>query len=100
MAEHVIGERRREPRRPGAAHAAATEPQVPGARVIDVLDVSAHGLRCRLAHPVRPGRTMPLRLPGAGVVQAQVVRCEVSRLSRSGVQYDAAWTLDRPWAPE
>jgi hypothetical protein len=100
MAEHVIGERRREPRRSPTAHVEWAEPQVPGARVIDVLDVSAHGLRCRLAQPVRPGRSMALRLPGAGVVQALVVRCEVSRLTRSGVQYDAAWTMDRAWAPE
>ena len=97
MTDHVIGERRREPRRAAAAHAAGGEPHVPGARVIDVLDVSAHGLCCRLAHPVRPGRTMALRLPGTGVVQATVVRCVVSRLSRNGVQYEAAWMLDRAW---
>ena len=100
MADLVIGERRREARRAVTAHRTWGDPQVPGARVIDVIDVSTHGLRCRLAQPVRPGRSMPLRLPGTGVVQALVVRCEVSRLARAGVQYDAAWLTDRAWEVE
>ena len=59
--------------------------------------MSPRGLRCRLAHPVRPGRTMPLRLPsphGLTVRPAFVVRCEVSRLTKHGVQYEAAWSMD------
>ncbi len=97
MRAHVIGERRAEERSVAASTPGLQEPQVPGARVIDLLDTSPHGLSCRLAHPVRPGRTMKLRLPGAGVVQALVVRCEVARLTRSGVQYDAAWRTERTW---
>ncbi len=98
MIEHIIGERRREPRRPAVAHWGGGGPQVPGVRVIDVVDVSAHGLCCRLAQPVRPGRVMLLRLPVVGVVQATTVRCLVWRLTRSGVQYEAAWSIERAWS--
>lgn len=103
MADLVIGERRREPRRSPSAHEAAIEPQVPGARVLEVLDVSRHGLRCRLAHPVRPGRTMGLRVQRGGTrppLQAAVVRCTVVRVSRHGLQYEAAWSFDRAWLGE
>ncbi len=101
MAEIVINERRREPRLAPSSIRANRDPQVPGARVLEVLDSSAHGLRCRLAQPVRPGRSMPLRLPGIpAVVTAFVVRCEVCRLTRQGVQYEAAWALDREWRHE
>ena len=75
-------------------------PQVPGARILEVVDTSRHGLRCRILQPVRPGRTMSLRLPLRGVVRvvvARVLRCEVCRLSRHGVQYEAAWAVDEPW---
>jgi len=103
MDDLVINDRRREPRLAPSRLNTGRDPQVPGARVLEVLDSSAHGLRCRIAHPVRPGRTMPLRLPGApgsGVVTALVVRCEVCRLTRQGVQYEAAWALERAWRHE
>ena len=76
---------------------------MPGARVLEVIDTSPHGLRCRLSQPVRPGRSMPLRLPspsGLVVQSAFVVRCEVCRLSRHGVQYEAAWAIDGRWSHE
>ncbi len=101
MSTLVINERRREPRVADAGPGEA--PQVPGARVLEVVDRSRHGLRCRLSQPVRPGRTMGLRLPGgAGLVLAQawVVRCEVCRITRHGVQYEAAWRFDSPWQHE
>jgi hypothetical protein len=99
MADFVINERRRETR-----VAAPTDPvvQVPGARVLETVDKSRHGLRCRLAGPVRPGRTMSLRVAAGAstaVVTALVVRCEVCRLTRAGVQYEAAWTVQVPWSP-
>ena len=99
MADLIIGERRREARHPvsDVGHAI---PQVPGARVLELLDTSAYGLRCRLAQPVRPGRTMPLRLPSGRamtLMSATVIRCEVCRITRHGVQYDTAWRLERPW---
>ena len=34
---------------------------------------------------------------GTAVVTALVVRCEVCRLTRVGVQYEAAWTVQVPW---
>ncbi|BCS33311.1 hypothetical protein TBR22_A25380 [Luteitalea sp. TBR-22] len=102
MSTLVINERRREPRTaPGEA---GESPQVPGARVLEVLDRSAHGLRCRLAQPVRPGRTMAIRVPAgqSGFVlrQGWVARCEVCRITRHGVQYEAAWRFDTPWRDE
>ncbi len=103
MVDLVINERRREPRALPGAVEPPRGPQVPGARVLEVVDVSAHGLRCRLGHPVRPGRSMPLRLPEGGgmvVVAAWVVRCSVCRVSRHGVQYEAAWSLEREWRRE
>ncbi len=102
MADHVIGERRREPRQPPSVLDATLLPLVPGTRVLDIVDTSAHGLRCRLAGPVRPGRPMTLRVPVRGAlvtVSFRVTRCEVSRITRHGVQYDAAWVAERPWAP-
>lgn len=102
MVDLVINERRREPRLAPTAYEGGAEPHVPGARILEVVDTSARGLRCRLAHPVRPGRTMPLRLPtphGLIICPAFVVRCEVSRLTRHGVQYEAAWSLETPWRP-
>ncbi len=103
MADLVINERRREPRRAPARDAGDLDPHVPGARVLEVIDTSARGLRCRLAQPVRPGRSMPLRLPtahGRGVLPGFVVRCEVCRVTRHGVQYEAAWALESPWRHE
>jgi hypothetical protein len=103
MADFVINDRRREARVAAPAHWQAHPPQLPGARVLEVLDLSPHGLRCRLAGPVRPGRPMSLRLPGTTstpVITAVVVRCEVWRLTRQGVQYDAAWAVERPWRHE
>jgi hypothetical protein len=103
MADLVINERRREGRRPVPAGSHAPEPQVPGARVLEILDTSPHGLRCRLSHAVRPGRSMPLRLPsssGQVVQSALVVRCVVCRVSRHGVQYEAAWAIDGRWSHE
>jgi hypothetical protein len=100
MATHIIGERRREPRTTAAESPRFGQPHVPGVRVLEVIDVSRHGLRCRIARPVRPGRAMPLKLAGQGdrdTQQAWVVRCEVCRLSRLGVQYEAAWSLEQPW---
>lgn len=103
MTTLVINERRGEPR---LAHGpAGCLPQVPGARVLEVLDRSRHGLRCRLAQPVRPGRTMSLRLPATGgdglvLVQGWVMRCEVCRITRHGVQYEAAWRFEAAWAHE
>lgn len=96
MTDFVINERRRESRVQAPADSLV---QVPGARVLEIVDRSAHGLRCRLSSPVRPGRTMSLRMQGAGgtAVTALVVRCEVCRLSRSGVQYEAAWAVQAPW---
>ncbi len=93
----VIGERRREPRR---AAPLAFEPQVPGIHVLDVLDVSEHGLRCRVTGGVRPGRPMSLRLrirTGSRLVSAHVVRCHVCRVTRQSVAYEAVWIVDRPW---
>ena len=100
MATHIIGERRREPRTSAADTSVLGRPHVPGVRVLEVIDASRHGLRCRLARPVRPGRAMPLKLAGPNdrdTQQAWVVRCEVCRLSRHGVQYEAAWALEQPW---
>lgn len=104
MVDLVINERRRETR--VAATALSGEdmvPQVPGARVLEVLDRSAHGLRCRLGSPVRPGRPMALRITRRGssdVFTVLVLRCEVSRLTRQGVQYEAAWLSERSWRDE
>ena len=103
MADLVINERRREERRGAPAQSHGPEPQVPGARVLEIIDTSPHGLRCRLSQAVRPGRAMPLRLPSAGglVVQsAFVVRCVVCRLTRQGVQYEAAWAVEGRWRHE
>ena len=103
MVDLVINERRREPRSAMPSQGRERDPQVPGARVLEVIDTSPHGLRCRLSHPVRPGRVMPLRLPSSSgpVVQpAFVVRCVVCRLSRHGVQFEAAWTIDGRWSHE
>ena len=103
MVDLVINERRREERRPVLAQSQGPEPQVPGARVLEIIDTSPHGLRCRLAQAVRPGRIMPLRLPSPGglVVQSGfVVRCVVCRLGRQGVQYEAAWAIDGRWSHE
>ena len=103
MVDLVINERRREERRAMPATGHGPEPQVPGMRVLEVVDVSPHGLRCRLPQAVRPGRLMPLRLPSRnGLVpqSAFVVRCVVSRLSRHGVQYEAAWSIDGRWNHE
>lgn len=103
MVDLVINERRREERRPMPARSQGPEPQVPGARVLEVIDTSPHGLRCRLSQAVRPGRVMPLRLPssaGPVVQSAFVVRCVVCRLSRQGVQYEAAWAIDGRWSHE
>lgn len=102
MTALVINERRMEARLPHGG--SAPQPQVPGSRVLEVLDRSAHGLRCRLAQPVRPGRTMAIRLPGPGtslvLAQGAVVRCEVCRLTRHGAQFEAAWRFDTPWRHE
>ena len=103
MADLVINERRREVRRGTSAQSQGPEPQVPGVRVLEVIDTSPHGLRCRVSQAVRPGRAMPLRLPSGGglVVQsALVVRCVVCRLSRQGVQYEAAWAIEGRWSHE
>jgi hypothetical protein len=103
MVDLVINDRRREARRTVPAQGHGLEPQVPGSPVLQVVDASPHGLRCLLSKAVRPGRCMPLRLPSRGrlVVQsAFVVRCVVSRLSRHGVQFDAAWTIDGRWDHE
>lgn len=103
MVDLVINERRREGRRAMPAQTRGPEPQVPGARVLEIIDTSPHGLRCRLSHAVRPGRVMPLRLPSSSgpVVQAAfVVRCVVCRVSRHGVQYEAAWAIDARWSYE
>ncbi|MCC6163449.1 MAG: PilZ domain-containing protein [Acidobacteria bacterium] len=101
MADFILNERRREARVHGSHVVSAEPPQVPGARVLEVIDVSAHGLRCRLTAPVRPGRLMTLRLAtgqyGSSTSTAHVVRCEVCRLTRQGPQYEAAWALERAW---
>ena len=103
MADLVINERRREARRPVLAQSDGPEPQVPGARVVEIIDTSPHGLRCRLSQAVRPGRLMPLRLPSSGTLVVSsgfVVRCEVCRLGRHSVQYEAAWVIDGRWNHE
>ena len=43
MADLVINERRREARRPVLAQSDGPEPQVPGARVVEIIDTSPHG---------------------------------------------------------
>lgn len=103
MADFVLNDRRREVRVPAGTPGQDVTPQVPGARVLDVLDQSAHGLRCRLGGPVRPGRSMALRITRHGRASAfvvLVVRCEVSRVTRQGVQYEAAWLSERAWGDE
>ena len=103
MVDLVINERRREERRGASAQSQGPELQIPGIRLLEVIDTSPHGLRCRVSQPVRPGRVMPLRLPSQGslVVQsALVVRCVVCRLSRQGVQYEAAWAIEGRWSHE
>ena len=103
MVDLVINERRREQRRGATRQGRGLEPQVPGARVLEVIDTSPHGLRCRLSQAVRPGRSMPLRLPSAGALVVQsafVVRCVVCRLHRQGVQYEAAWAIEGRWSHE
>jgi len=103
MVDLVINERRREPRQVPSVHHGDRAPQVLGTPVLEVVDASAHGLRCRLVKPVRPGRSMPLRLPTAAgtlVVAAFVVRCHVCRLTRHGIQYEAAWAIEGRWPHE
>jgi hypothetical protein len=103
MADVVINDRRRESRRAATAQHRGPEPQVPGARVLEVIDTSPHGLRCRLSQAVRPGRSMPLRLPSSGALVVQsafVVRCVVCRLNKHGPQYEAAWAIDVRWSYE
>jgi len=92
-------ERRAEGRRvPGAMETPRLE--VPGVVVLQVVDVSDHGLCCRVATPLAPGRAGTVRVGSARAAvrrSAQVVRCEVCRLSADSVEYYAAWRLERGW---
>jgi hypothetical protein len=94
-----LTERRAESRR--RPDVAAPTIDVPGAVVLEVLDVSEHGLCCRLGAPVAPGRTGAVRVSGTrGAVRhvAQVVRCEVASLTAQRVEYRAAWRLASGWS--
>jgi len=100
MADLIIGERRGEMRH---APGEGVDPQIPGVRMLEVVDVSRHGLRCRLAGAVRPGRPMSLRWrtrSGSTLAIGLVVRCHVSRVTRQSVVYEAAWQSSRPWPAE
>ena len=73
---------------------------VPGTIVLEVVDVSEHGLCCRLSTPVAPGRSGAVRVTrphGAARLVAQVVRCEVAALTAERVEYTAAWRLASGW---
>lgn len=91
-------ERRAEIRRRPDVAAPAID--VPGALVLEVVDISEHGLCCRLATPVAPGRTGTVRVSGtrgAARLVAHVVRCEVAALTAERVEYHAAWRLAPGW---
>lgn len=99
MTASGASDQRAEPRRrPEAGHGTAVD--VPGAVVLEVVDVSEHGLCCRLLGPVAPGRTGTVRVTGtrgASRLVAQVVRCEVAHLTADRVEYHAAWHLTSGW---
>lgn len=85
-------------RRPGPRR--EWEVEVPGALVLEVIDVSDHGLCCRIGTPVAPGRAGPLRVTqaaGPTRLTAHVVRCEVTRLTPDGVEFQVAWRLEHGW---
>lgn len=93
-----VVERRAEPRRRPDVRAPTID--VPGAVMLEVVDVSEHGLCCRLATPVAPGRSGTVRVTGphgAARLAAQVVRCEVAALTSGRVEYHAAWRLAPGW---
>ena len=98
MADFVIGERRHEPRAEGEAVPRGYSIVAPGLRVIDVVDVSASGVRLRTASALRPGRSMTVRERSDAQRTEQprsalVLRCSVHRLGRSGVTFEAALSL-------
>lgn len=66
----------------------------------EVVDVSPHGLSCRVDTPLAPGRIVMLRVSRAEEttrVAAHVVRCEVSRVTAEGLEYRVAWRFDAGW---
>jgi hypothetical protein len=94
MADYVLGERRRERRTPAVDLAGGFSLSVPGMRGLEVVDASASSVRVRTTSPLRPGRTLPMRVrPDAQRLEkpvvATVLRCSVYRLGRSGVTYEA-----------
>lgn len=98
MADFVIGERRHEPRADGEAVPRGYSIAAPGLRVVDVVDVSASGVRLRTASILRPGRCLTVRQRSDAQRAEQfrvatVVRCSVHRLGRSGVTFEAALHL-------
>lgn len=100
MSHAVAPDRRSEPRRQ-PDHGREATVDVPGSVVLAVVDVSEHGLACRLATPVPPGRTGTVRVSGAAGpsrLVAQVVRCEVAHLTADRVEYHAAWRLASGWS--
>ena len=100
MAAFMIGERRAEPRMAGAEVSSGFVVTVPGARVVDVLDCSACGLRIVTPTALRPGRTVTVRRRWAEaqteeVLTGEVLRTWVHRLGRQGVLYEAAVHVGR-----
>lgn len=98
MADFVIGERRHEPRADGDGVPRGYSIAAPGLRVVDVVDVSASGVRLRTASILRPGRSLTIRRRCDAHREdearvAMVVRCSVFRLGRSGVTFEAALRL-------
>lgn len=92
-------DRRREPRTTTRTDVSKAI-DVPGVTVLAVVDVSDHGLCCRLRQPVRPGRPATLRV-GAGHAATRipvvVVRCSVATVTSDQVEYVAAWRCEAGW---
>lgn len=101
MEVFVLGERRHEPRAGADAVPTGFSIAAPGLRVVDIVDVSASGVRLRTASALRPGRSITVRHRASALRTEQarvahVLRCWVYRLGRSGVTFEAALRLLPP----
>lgn len=98
MSAYVLGERREEARTPADALPAGFVLVVPGVPGLEIVDASRRGVGVRSRSMLRPGRSVALRhRPGAQgherACRATVVRCEVFRLNRTGIVYEAGLRL-------
>ena len=71
-------------------------------RLVNLMDVSAHGALVESARQLRPGAAVEVQMSGGErdvVLRGFVLRCTVSRLGANGVVYRAAIGFDRvhPW---